>query len=142
MGDEIERVLDAYELAERNRVEAIAEARRAAEQFDDDFVEWAEQVASPTLEAIAEQFRARQDFDAEVRAERRAVRFSFRVQQCEGPVGRQGEVAFAPDTGSRSVTVRQVTFNRTTEERRPLSDLSADALREQIVIIAKNALDL
>ena len=142
MSDQIERLLDEYELVERNRIEAIAQARRAAEQFDEDFRKWAEDIAWPTLEPIAEQFRARDEFNAEVRAEGRTVRFSFTVRQSEGTMGRRGEVAFTPDTGSQSVTVIQVVLNRNTEERRPLLSLSADAIREQVLIVTKSALGL
>ena len=142
MSDEIERLLDEYELVERNRIEAIAQARRAAEQFDEDFRKWAEHTAWPTLEPIAEQFRTRDEFNAEVRAEGRTVRFSFTVRQSEGTIGKRGEVAFTPDTGSQSVTVIQVVLNRNTEERQPLSSLSADAIREQVLIVTKSALGL
>jgi hypothetical protein len=142
MSDDIERLLDEYELMERNRLEAIAQARRAAEQFDEDSRKWAEHTARPTLEPIAEQFRARDGFDAEVRTEGHSVRFSFSVRQSEGALGRRGELAFTPDTGSQSIIVTQVILNRHTEERRPLSSLPADVIREQVLLVAKNALDL
>jgi hypothetical protein len=142
MSDEIERLLDEYELVERNRIEAIAQARRAADQFDDEFRKWAGDIAWPTLEPIAEQFRARDEFTAEVRAEGRTVCFSFTVRQSEGTIGRRGEVTFTPDTGSQSVTVTQVVLDRNTEEPRPLSSLSADAIREQVLIVTKSTLGL
>jgi hypothetical protein len=141
MSDQVEQLLDEYETMERNRLEAIEQARRAAEQFDEDFRQWADHTARPTLEPIAEQFRARDDFEAEVRTEGHSVRFSFSVRQSEGAAGRRGELAFTPDTGSRSVTVTQVVLNRNTEERRPLSSLPAEVIREQVVLVARNALD-